>query len=73
VVADVDDDHQYYNPYHLIEEVAVLLRERGLEPDIPEGRLGQAVAGAGMLLRAFGVTPGMDVVETLERKPQPYR
>ncbi|GAA0966126.1 hypothetical protein GCM10009555_007190 [Acrocarpospora macrocephala] len=69
----MSDERQYYNPYHLIEEVAVLLRERGLEPSLTEGHLGDAAAGAGQLLRALAVTPAMDVVETLDRTPKPYR
>jgi SAICAR synthetase len=49
---------QIYNPYHLIEEVAELLR--GLDPYVAEGHAGDALGGAGRLLRAFGIAPLMD-------------
>lgn len=51
---------QIYNPYRLIEEVTELLRDRGLDPYVAEGRGGDALGGAGMLLRALGIAPLME-------------
>jgi hypothetical protein len=57
-----------YDPNRLVGEVQELLRERGLDPDLPphEGRAGMAVGGAGMLLRAFGIPPAADY-STIDR------
>ena len=54
---------QTYDPYRLIEDVAQLLRDRGLDPVIAKGRAGDALGGAGMLLRAFGVAPLMGAAD----------
>jgi hypothetical protein len=54
---------QTYDPYRLIEEVAALLRDRSLDPDVAKGHAGDALGGAGMLLRAFGIAPLMDSVD----------
>jgi hypothetical protein len=58
---------QSYDPYKLIDEVTELLRERGLSPAIPPGSAGEALGGAGMLLRALGVQPLMDAFDSFER------
>lgn len=68
----MSDERQYYDPYQLIREVGFLLNQHGLEVDVKEGKLGEAAAGAGMLLRALGVTPAMDIVDTFDRKLTPY-
>lgn len=51
-----------YNPDQLVGEVQDLLRERGLNPDLPPhtGRAGMATGAAGQLLRAFGILPATD-------------
>lgn len=51
-----------YDPNQLVGEIQDLLRERGLNPDIPPdtGRAGMATSAAGMLLRAFGILPATD-------------
>jgi hypothetical protein len=54
---------QIYNPYRLIEEVTELLRDRGLDPYIAPGNAGDALGGAGMLLRALGIAPLMEAEE----------
>ena len=54
---------QSYDPYKLIDEVTTLLRERGLDPELPRGRAGEALGGAGMLLRALGIAPLMEAEE----------
>jgi hypothetical protein len=48
-----------YDPNHLVGDVQDLLRERGLDPDLPPdtGRAAMATSAAGMLLRAFGISP----------------
>ncbi|MGW5684619.1 hypothetical protein [Nonomuraea sp. NPDC003754] len=58
---------QFYDPSHLVLEVQVLLRERGLDLEAAPGDSGMAAAGAGMLLRALGVTPAVDGVDALAR------
>jgi hypothetical protein len=58
---------QSYDPYKLIDEVTTLLRERGLDPELPRGRAGEALGGAGMLLRALGVQPLMDAFDSFQR------
>lgn len=59
--------HQAYNPHRLIDEVALLLGERGLEPKTgtSEGRQLRETA-ASMLLRGFGVMPGVSAEESLD-------
>jgi hypothetical protein len=47
--------------------VTTLLRERGLDPELPRGRAGEALGGAGMLLRALGVQPLMDAFDSFQR------
>jgi hypothetical protein len=51
-----------YDPDRLIQEVAEMLRERGLHPELPTGtgRAGMAAGASGMLLRAFGILPAGD-------------
>jgi hypothetical protein len=61
------DPQQIYDPYLLIRDVKTLLEERGLQPTIPSGSLGQALGGAGMLLRAMGISPALSVEESYER------
>lgn len=56
---------QSYDPYKLIDEVTALLRDRGLSPALPSGNAGKALGGAGTLLRALGVEPLMDPVDSL--------
>jgi hypothetical protein len=58
---------QSYDPYKLIDEVTALLRERGLSPELPTGSAGEALGGAGKLLRALGVEPLMNIAESFER------
>ncbi|MPZ63970.1 MAG: hypothetical protein GEU83_00075 [Pseudonocardiaceae bacterium] len=48
---------QSYDPYHLINDVTELLRSHGLNPEVAHGNAGEALGGAGMLLRALGVEP----------------
>jgi hypothetical protein len=51
-----------YDPNQLVGDVQDLLRERGLDPDLPPdtGRAAMATSAAGMLLRAFGILPATD-------------
>jgi hypothetical protein len=56
-----------YDPHRLVEEVRELLEARGLTPHLVDGGKGQAIAGAGQLLRALGITPGLDHVEAMAR------
>lgn len=58
---------QSYDPYKLIDEVTALLRDRGLSPEQPKGGAGEALGGAGQLLRALGVEPLMDPVDSFQR------
>jgi hypothetical protein len=58
---------QSYDPYKLIDEVTALLRDRGLSPELPQGSASEALGGAGKLLRALGVEPLMDPVESFRR------
>jgi hypothetical protein len=48
-----------YDPDQLVADVAELLTQRGLYPDLPPGtgRAGMAAGAAGGLLRAFGILP----------------
>lgn len=48
-----------HDPNQLVQDVAELLRQQGLHPELPPGtgRLGMATGAAGMLLRAFGILP----------------
>ncbi|MCR6490096.1 hypothetical protein M8542_45525 [Amycolatopsis sp. OK19-0408] len=48
-----------YDPYQLIDEVETLLTARGLTPERVPGRGGDRLAGAGRLLRGFGLEPRM--------------
>jgi hypothetical protein len=50
------------DPSALVNDVADLLRARGLHPEIPQGtgRAGMAAGAAGTLLRAFGILPAAD-------------
>lgn len=50
---------QRYDPYQLAEDVAALLRERGLFPERRDGHAGERLAGAAMLLRGLGAEPLM--------------
>ena len=58
---------QSYDPYKLIDEVTALLRDRGFTPELAAGDAGQALGGAGQLLRALGVEPLMNYVDSFER------
>lgn len=48
-----------YDPYKLIDEVETLLVSHGLTPSRVPGRGGDRLAGAGRLLRGFGLEPRM--------------
>ena len=48
-----------YDPYRLIDDVESLLVSRGLAPSRVPGRGGDRLAGAGRLLRGFGLEPRM--------------
>lgn len=60
---------QYYDPYHLIDEVEALLRRHGLRPeridspDEPALRL----TGASQLLRGLGIFPAATMEDHRER------
>lgn len=58
---------QSYDPYKLIDEVTDLLRARGLSPELREGGTGEALGGTGQLLRALGVEPLVDAVDSFAR------
>jgi hypothetical protein len=51
-----------YDPAQLVQDIAELLRARGLHPDMPSGtgRAGTATGASGQLLRAFGILPAAD-------------
>lgn len=55
-----------HDPYHLINDVTELLRSQGLNPEVARGDAGEALGGAGMLLRALGVEPLMDPIDSLQ-------
>jgi hypothetical protein len=57
---------QRYDPYQLIEDVAVLLRQRGLDPVRLDGQAGERLAGAAMLLRGLGAEPLMSQQAALD-------
>jgi hypothetical protein len=62
----VTTKRQYFDPTHLVREVRELLHAHGLDTDRPgDERL--ASTGASMLLRALGITPGIDAVDALAR------
>jgi hypothetical protein len=48
-----------YDPNQLVQDIANLLQQRGLQPHLPagSGRSGIAHGAAGTLLRAFGILP----------------
>jgi hypothetical protein len=48
-----------YDPYRLIDDVESLLVSHGLTPSRVPGRGGDRLAGAGRLLRGFGLEPRM--------------
>ncbi|MEU4250851.1 hypothetical protein AB0F15_25940 [Amycolatopsis sp. NPDC026612] len=48
-----------YDPYRLIDDVESLLASHGLTPSRLPGRGGDRLAGAGRLLRGFGLEPRM--------------
>ncbi|OXM60387.1 hypothetical protein [Amycolatopsis vastitatis] len=48
-----------YDPYRLIDDVETLLVSRGVTPSRVPGRGGDRLAGAGRLLRGFGLEPRM--------------
>lgn len=56
-----------YDPNQLIKDVAELLRARGVDAELPPGYLGEALAGAGTLLRVLGVTPALNTIDAFER------
>jgi hypothetical protein len=57
--------------YELIDAVRDFLRGRGFAPEVPPARAGMAVAGAGQLLRAFGIQPGMSMAAAVDRLGAP--
>ncbi|MFI7145126.1 hypothetical protein ACIBO2_09440 [Nonomuraea sp. NPDC050022] len=69
-----DKPQQYYDPYQLIREVGFLLSQNGLDvKDFPEeGKVADALSGACRLLQAYGVTPGMDIRDTFDRRLPPH-
>lgn len=56
-----------YDPYRLIAEVSDLLAARGVSATLQPNHLGDALSGAGTLLRALGVAPMLDSISALER------
>jgi hypothetical protein len=64
-VSTIAGTTQSYDPYKLIDEVTELLRSRGLEPQLPPEAMGEALGGVGKLLRALGIAPLMDPVDSL--------
>jgi hypothetical protein len=56
-----------YDPYELIAVVVDHLTTQGRQAAIHPGARGEALAGAGTLLRALGVAPMIDSVTALER------
>lgn len=58
---------QSYDPYKLINEVAALLRDYGLSAELSSSSASEALGGAGKLLRAFGIEPLIDPVESFHR------
>ncbi|MEV7094776.1 hypothetical protein AB0M80_18260 [Amycolatopsis sp. NPDC051045] len=55
-----------YDPYRLIDDVESLLAERGFAPERVPGRGGDRLAGAGRLLRGFGLEPRMAPEDALD-------
>jgi hypothetical protein len=53
----MSDEIQTYDPRRLVEEVAALLSERGLQPNPDGGSAVERMTGASMLLRNLGITP----------------
>jgi hypothetical protein len=62
-MTETNQTPQTYDPYVLINDVIRLLRNSGLRPRIEKGSAGNALGGAGMLLRALGVQPRMDAAD----------
>jgi hypothetical protein len=60
-------ERQIYDPNQLVRDVEGLLRAYGLNPHVAEGKAGEALGGAGMLLRAMGITPAMHATDSYER------
>lgn len=58
---------QSYDPYKLINEVTDILRASGVDAKTLPGHSGDALAGAGQLLRALGVEALMDPVDSFDR------
>lgn len=56
-----------YDPHRLVHDVVEMLRTRGVHAELPAGYLGEALGGAGTLLRVLGVTPALDTIEAFER------
>jgi hypothetical protein len=56
-----------YDPYLLITEVSDILTAKGIPATVQPGQLGDALGGAGMLLRALCVAPTLDSITALER------
>jgi hypothetical protein len=66
-VTDSSDRQQIYDPYVLIQDVKSWLEDKGLNPVVPTGGMGQALGGAGMLLRAMGIFPALSPEESYRR------
>jgi hypothetical protein len=58
---------QFYDPAHLVREVREHLHLQGVDTNLNPNDARLASTAASMLLRAFGITPGMDGVEALAR------
>jgi len=47
----------------VVASVRTMMRGQGVAPLIPTGRYGDALAGAGRLLRAMGIQPAMSAAD----------
>lgn len=56
-----------YDPHRLVTDVLQLLRDQGVTAELAPGQLGDAVGGAGMLLRSLGVRPALDMIDAFAR------
>ena len=61
------DSYRSFDPYKLIDDVIDHLRSNGIDAKTLPGRGGEALAGAGQLLRALGVEPLMDPIDSFKR------
>jgi hypothetical protein len=61
---------QFYDPYHLVEEIEGLLRRHGLDPrrvDLPDDKHARLTA-AFRMLRAFDVIPARSMDDHVDLK-----